>query len=91
MFMLDKINLTLDWAMQQVSQKDAYLSAEVQRLLEAMEYDVPYTGVQLMEKLSLKSRVNFRKLYLLPALETGLISMSIPDKPTSRNQTYIRK
>ena len=44
-----------------------------------------------MERLSLKSRDNFRKLYLLPALERGLIFMSIPDKPTSRNQTYIRK
>ena len=90
-FMLDKINLTLDWALQQIAGKDAYLSAEVQRLIDAMEYDVPYTGVQLMEKLSLKSRDNFRKLYLLPALENGLITMSIPDKPTSRNQTYIRK
>ena len=90
-FMLDKINLTLDWALQQVAEKDAYLSAEVQRLLDIMEYDVPYTGVQLMEKLSLKSRDNFRKLYLLPALENGLITMSIPDKPTSRNQTYIKK
>ena len=90
-FMLDKINLTLDRALQQISEKDAYLSAEVQKLLDAMEYDVPYTGAQLMEKLSLKSRDNFRKLYLLPALEQGLIVMSIPDKPTSRNQTYIRK
>ena len=90
-FMLDKINLTLDWAFQQVSGKDTYLSAEVQKLLNVMEYDVPYSGTQLMEKLLLKSRDNFRKLYLLPALEQGLIVMSIPDKPTSRNQTYIRK
>jgi len=90
-FMLDKINLTLDWALQQVAGKDAYLSQKVQRLIDTMEYDVPYTGAQLMEKLSLKSRDNFRKLYLLPALEMGLISMGIPDKPTSRNQTYIRK
>ncbi|MBQ6646323.1 MAG: Fic family protein [Clostridia bacterium] len=91
LFMLDKISMTLDWAMQQVSGKDAYLSAEVQKLLKIMEFDVPYTGMQLMEKLSLKSRDNFRKLYLLPALEQGLIVMGIPDKPTSRNQTYIRK
>ena len=90
-FMLDKINLTLDWALQQVNDKDAYLSIEVQKLLEVMDYDVPYTGVQLMKKLSLKARDNFRKLYLLPALEQGLIVMSIPDKPTSRNQAYIRK
>ena len=90
-FMLDMISQTLDWALQQVSEKDAYLSSEVQELLDAMEYDVPYTGVQLMANLSLKSRDNFRKLYLLPALEQGLIVMGIPDKPTSRNQTYIKK
>lgn len=91
LFMLDKINLTLDWALQQVSKKDAYLSSEVQKLLDTMEYDVPYSAEQLMKKLGLKSRDNFRKLYLLPALEQGLIVMSIPDKPTSRNQAYIKK
>ena len=90
-FMLDKINLTLDWALEQVSSKDAYLTEAVQKLLDAMEYDVPYTAAQLMEHLDLKSKANFRKLYLLPALEKNLIVMGIPDKPTSRNQTYIRK
>ena len=59
--------------------------------MEVMEYDVPYTATQLMTRLGLKSKDNFRKLYLNPALEKGLIVMSIPDKPTSRNQTYIRK
>ena len=44
-----------------------------------------------MQKLQLKSRENFRKLYLVPALEKSLIIMSVPDKPTSRNQSYIRK
>ena len=91
LFMLDKINRTLEDALCQLSEKDAYLSSEVQRLLEVMEYDVPYSGVQLMEKLCLKSRDNFRKLYLQPAIKQGLIVMGLPDKPTSRNQTYIRK
>ena len=90
-FMLDKINLTLDGALRQVSEKDAYLSNEVQKLLETMEYDVPYAGAQLMARLGLKSRDNFRKRYLIPALEQGLIIMGVPDKPTSRNQTYIKK
>ena len=53
--------------------------------------DVPYSATQLMEKLGLKSRANFRKLYLVPALEKNLIAMGIPDKPTTRKQTYIRK
>ena len=45
----------------------------------------------MMDMLNLKSRANFRKLYLDPALENNLIVMGIPDKPTSRNQNYIRK
>ena len=89
-FMLDKINLTLDWALEQVSEKDSYLGEPVRKLLDAMEYDVPYTATQLMAALGLKSRDSFRKNYLTPALEKCLIVMSIPEKPTSRNQTYIR-
>ena len=87
-FMLEMINLTLDWALQQVSERDASLSGEVQRLLDAMEFGTPYTALQLMGMLGLKSKDNFRKLYLAPALERSLITMGIPDKPTSRNQTY---
>ena len=90
-FMLDKINLTLDWAMKQAAEKDVYLPETVQRLLEAMEDDTPYSAVQLMAKLKLKSKDNFRKIYLNPALEKGLIIMGIPDKPKSRNQFYIKK
>ena len=90
-FMLDKINLTLEQALEQISEKDSYLEEPVQRLLDAMEYDVPYSAQQLMKKLHLKSRDNFRNLYLAPAIEKGLITMSIPEKPTSRNQRYIKK
>ena len=90
-FLLDKINLTLDWALAQISGEDPYLSLQVRRLLDAMEYDVPYTAAQIMAALGLKSKENLRKLYLGPALEKGLIVMGLPDKPTSRNQTYMKK
>ena len=89
-FMLDKINLTLDWALAQVSGEDSYLSEQVRRLLDVMEYDVPYTAAQIMVALGLKSKENLRKLYIGPAMEKGLVVMGMPDKPTSRNQTYIR-
>ena len=55
-----------------------------------MEYDVPYTAKRIMELLSLKSKETLREHYITPALEMGLIVMCIPDKPTSRNQMYIR-
>ena len=89
-FMLDKINLTLDWALAQVSSEDAYLPEQVRRLLDVMEYDVPYTAAQIMVALGLKSKENLRKLYIGPAIEKGLVVMRMPDKPTSRNQTYVR-
>ena len=60
-------------------------------LLDVMEYDVPYTATQIMSALGLKSKENLRKLYIGPALEKGLIVMGLPDKPTSRNQTYVKK
>ncbi len=47
--------------------------------------------VQILVALRLKSKENLRKLYIGPAIEKGLIVMGMPDKPTSRNQTYMRK
>lgn len=39
---------TLDWALSQISGEDAYLPEQVRRLLDVMEYDVPYTAAQIM-------------------------------------------
>ena len=90
-FMLDRINATLTKALEKLSSKDASLSPAVQKLINVMDYNTPYTAAQLMTSLGMKSRDNFRKNYLNPALESELIAMTCPDKPTSRNQTYIRK
>ncbi len=45
---------------------------------------------EIMRRLGLKSKETFRKNYLNPAIKLGLISMTIPDKPRSKNQRYIR-
>ena len=42
----------------------------------------------IQEKVGLKDREHFRKTYLLPAINAGLIEMTIPDKPKSRLQKY---
>jgi hypothetical protein len=42
----------------------------------------------LQVALGLKARKNFRLLYLVPAIEAGLVEMTIPEKPNSRLQKY---
>ncbi|MGV8814574.1 MAG: Fic family protein [Gelidibacter sp.] len=37
---------------------------------------------ELQEKLGLTDRGNFRINYLNPSIEMGLVSLTIPDKPT---------
>ena len=44
------------------------------------------TRQQLKEALGLKDDEHFREAYLLPALEAGLIEMTIPDKPRSKQK-----
>ncbi len=43
---------------------------------------------QLKTALGLKDDEHFRKAYLMPALEAGLIEMTLPDKPRSSRQKY---
>jgi predicted HTH transcriptional regulator len=43
---------------------------------------------QLQSALSLTHRVHFTNVYLSPALEAGLVEMTLPGKPTSGRQKY---
>ena len=90
-FMLSQIDKILDDVSAQISDKNEYLPETVKKLMEVMEYDVPYTSNTLMEKLGLKAKEGFRRNYLRPAIEMDLIHMTIPDKPNSRNQRYVRR
>ena len=90
-FMLAQIDRILDDISIQISEDNEYLSEYLKRLLEVMEYDVPYTSSALMDKLGLKSKEGFRRNYIRPAIEMNLIRMTIPDKPNSRNQRYVKE
>lgn len=89
-FMLLQIDKILEEIAEQVNLDSEYITEYVKRMLEVMEYDVPYTSNAIMEKLGLKSKETFRKNYMNPALEMNLVRMTIPDKPNSRNQRYIK-
>ena len=89
-FMLSQIDKILEEVSVQIREDNEQISEYIKRLLEIMEYDIPYTSKFLMEKLGLKSKEGFRRNYLRPAVEGNFIRMTIPDKPNSRNQRYVK-
>ena len=89
-FMLMQIDRILDEVSVQISESGEQMTEYLKRMLDVMEYDVPYTAIAIMGMLGLKSKETFRKNYMNPALELNLVRMTIPDKPNSKNQRYIR-
>lgn len=61
---------------------------QVEQLLVVLTGEMSRAGIQA--GLDLKGRRHFIESYLNPALDAGLIEMTIPDKPTSRHQRYRR-
>ena len=66
-----------------------HITSQIKALMSVVQ-SYPMTAAELMEKLGLKSRASFRKNYLQPALEAGLIAMTDPESPTNRNQRYYK-
>lgn len=62
------------------------VTGEVRKLLRALHGEM--TRIELQAALGLRHEDHFRDAYLKPALEAGLIEMTIPDKPRSRLQKY---
>ena len=62
------------------------VTTEVKRLMYVITGD--HSRRELQEILRLKNAEHFRKAYLLPAINAGLMEMTLPDKPKSRLQKY---
>ena len=70
-----------------VAQHDApHVTQQVGRLLAALQQE---SGrADLMQALDLRDRPYFYRAYLQPALEGGLVEMTLPDRPRSPAQQY---
>ncbi len=90
-FILEQIDSCLDDILNQATSYGEEYTEYIKQLLGVMEYDVPYTSKAILEMLNLKSKEALRKNYLNPAIEMGLVTRTIPDKPNSRNQRYIKR
>ncbi len=65
------------------------VSDQVKTLLKCLGTNT-LTALECMKKLGLSHRPTFRKNYLQPTLDAGLIERTLPDKPNSRLQKYRR-
>ncbi len=90
-FMLKMIDETLDEAIATSHLSFTNETININRLLEVMEVGIPMTAIEIMKKLGIKSKETLRGQYLAPAIKQGLINLTIPDKPTSKNQMYYKK
>ena len=88
-FMLDVINKAIKDIITDTRNHYNHINNQITELTKVIE-SYPQSATELMEKLNLKSRLGFRKNYLQPALDAGLIGMTEPDKPTSKNQKYFK-
>ena len=88
-FMLDVINKAIKDIITDTRNHYNHINNQISELMKVIE-SYPQSATELMEKLNLKSRLGFRKNYLQPALDSGLIGMTEPDKPTSKNQKYFK-
>ena len=86
----DQVQPPTDQVTDQVSlqtvQVTDQVTVQVAELLAAIAEEA--TSEQLRKILNLKHKGHFRTSYLLPALKSGLIEMTIPEKPQSSKQRY---
>jgi len=72
----------------QVSTQD---TTQDDRLVSLLEFcSVPRTRDEMQRHYGIATREYFRKNVLKPLLESRQLRMTIPDKPNSRNQQYVR-
>ena len=89
-FILLMLNEILEEVLISTQKESKHISEQVNRLLSVMDDEISYSANELLSLLNIKSKETLRGSYLNPALENGLIKMTLQDKPNSKNQRYIK-
>ncbi len=90
-FMLKMIDETFTDLINKIDKEITHQNEYVNKLLAIMDCNVPMSTKEMLEKLNLKSKQSFREVYLNPAIDMGVIKMTDPDNPTSKNQKYYKE
>lgn len=90
LFMLKMIDEVMDEFLNSSKEMVISVNINVRKLLDVMNDGIPLSANEIMERLGIKSKETLRANYLEPAIQDGLIKMTIPDKLTSKNQRYYK-
>jgi len=82
----EPVNTTEQVTDQAIDQVADQATDQVKTLLSVMKNE--HNRSELMDFLNLSHNHTFRQNYLHPAIEKGLIELTIPDKPNSSKQKY---
>lgn len=88
---IDHYNLIAILAVGEIAptaQVTTQVTEQVQRLLVVLVGEL--SRQQLLDALGMTHREHFRSVYLKPALDAGMVEMTIPAKPNSSHQRYRR-
>lgn len=67
------------------------VTTQDERTKQLIEYCLePKSRDEMQQFIGIANREYFRKYILKPLLESGVLKMTIPDKPNSRNQKYVK-
>ncbi len=70
---------------------NAHVTVHDERMMKLLNFcETAKTRDDMQSHLGISSREYFRKKILKPLLESGQLKMTIPDKPKSKNQKYIK-
>ncbi len=88
---LQKTNADLLAAEQVTEQDDAQVTEQVDRAEKIIEFCAePKSREEIQLFVGIAHREHFRAKILKPLLDSGKLKMTIPDKPNSRNQKYVK-
>lgn len=81
----------VNYSTQSVSDQDSDQDSDHDVPKMILEFcEVERSKREICEYLGFSNRTYFTRTYLKPLLETNQLTMTIPDKPNSKNQKYIR-
>jgi predicted HTH transcriptional regulator len=86
-----RVTLPFDKGFEQTTEQvPSKYQASTEQVMQILQFCVvPKSTTEIMQHLGLSHREHFRSKILLPLIEQGLLTLTIPDKPNSSKQKYI--